>query len=117
MTTLDTVAHVAAHARNQHLPKRIKQLVVSAVRTGLALPDDELDLFVDWCRSLDDVVLAGHAPGPAGYLEASGRLLTGEVVQITVETSGDALRASGLAGVLVLGEVEQYARRRTAVPA
>jgi len=117
VTTLDTVAHIAAHARNHHLPKKIKLLVVSAVQTGLALPDGELDLFVDWARSLEDPLFTGHAPGPTGYLEVSGQLLTGDLVQITVETSGDALRAAGMVGVLVLGQVEQHASKRTAVPA
>lgn len=114
MTTLDTVGHVAAHARNHHLPKRIKLFVASTVQTGLALPDGDLDLFVDWARSLDDPLFTGHAPGPTGYVEVSGRLLSGDLVQITVETSGDALRAAGLIGVLVFGQVEQHTHHRTA---
>lgn len=117
MTTLDTVDHVARHARNHHLPKRIKLFVASPVQTGIALPDGDLGLFVDWARSLEDPLVTGHAPGPTGYVEVSGRLLSGDLVQITVETDGDALRAAGLVGVLVLGQVEQHAHHRTAVPA
>lgn len=111
MTTLDAVAHVAAHARNCHLDKKIKLFVASPVQTGFALPDGNLDLFVDWARSLEDPLFTGHAPGPVGYLEVSGKLLAGDLVQITVETSGDRMREAGLVGVLVLGQVEQFVRR------
>jgi hypothetical protein len=117
MTTLDTIAHLAQHARNHHLGQRIKMLSATSVQTILALPDGELGLFVDWARTLEDPLFTGHAPGPRGYIDVSGRILAGDLVTITVETSGNALRAAGLTGVLVLGQVEQHARHRTAVPA
>jgi hypothetical protein len=114
---LDTVDHIARHARNNHLGKRIKLLSATPVQTVVVLPDDELGLFVDWARTLEDPAFTGHAPGSRGYIDVSGRILAGDLVTIAVETSGNALRAAGLTGVLVLGQVEQYARHRTAVPA
>lgn len=115
MTTLDTVGRVVAHARNCHIDHRIKLFVASPVQTGFALPDGDLDLFLDWARSLQDPLFTGHAPGPVGYLEVSGKVLAGDLVQITVETSGDRMRAAGLVGVLVLGQVEQFARKPVTV--
>lgn len=115
MSTLTTVAHVAQHARNCQLPDRIKLFAASPVQTMFALPDGDLTLFVDWARSLEDPLFTGHAPGPVGYFEVSGRLLSGDLVQITVETDGDAMRAAGIVGVLVLGQVEQFARKPVTV--
>ncbi|MGW4525136.1 hypothetical protein [Amycolatopsis sp. NPDC004378] len=117
MTTLATVAHIAQHARNRHLSDRLAFFCVTEVQTVLVLPDDALDLFVDWARSLENPEMTGVAPGPIGTLEVTGRILSGDPVQITVHTDGDALRAAGLVGALVLGQVEQHARKRTAVPA
>lgn len=117
MTSLDAVGHVVAHALRWQIPGRIKGFSATEVQTGLILPDDDLGLFAQWGSTLDAPLFTGHAPGPIGDLVVTGHVLSGHEVTITVRTDGNAMRAMGMVGVLVLGQIEQYARHRTAVTA
>ena len=112
MTSLDAVGHVVAHALRWQIPGRIKGFSATEVQTGLILPDEDLALFVQWGSSLDAALYTGHAPGPVGDLVVTGHVLSGHLVTITVRTDGNRMRGAGLAGVFVLGQVEQYARRQ-----
>lgn len=111
MTSLDHVGHVVAHAVRWQIPGRIKGFSASDTHTGLVLPDEDLALFVQWGSTLDAPLYTGHAPGPIGDLVVTGHVLSGHEVTITVRTDGNRMRAADMVGVLILGEVEQFARR------
>jgi hypothetical protein len=111
MTSIDNLGHVVDHARRWQIPGTLKMFVATPVQIGLSLPDGDLPLFLRWARSLVDPLFTGHAPGPIGSLEVSGTLMCGRIVHVTVRADGDRMRAEHATGVLVLGQVEQYAHR------
>lgn len=111
MTTVDTLRRVVEHAERWGIGPKMKQFQASGVRIGLAVPDKDLDLFVQWARHLDDLEITGLVPGPIGALKVRGRLMSGHVIEVSVLLDGNDMRTRDLVGALVLGQVEQYARK------
>lgn len=114
MTTVDTLQLVVEHAKRWGIGEKIKQFHASGVRVALAVPDKNLHLFMQWARHLDGLTITGVLPGSLGYLHARGRLLSGLMIDVTVEMDGIDMRALHLYGAIVLGEVEQAARKAAA---
>lgn len=111
MNSLDNVGHVVDHARRWQLPGRINGFIATQVQTGLTLPDNDLPLFVKWAKTLGDPLFTGHAPGPVGDFVVTGHVQSGHFVTVTVRADGNRMRDLGTVGVLILGQIEQYAAR------
>jgi hypothetical protein len=112
MTTLDTLLHVVEHAKRWQIgDHQLKQVSANAAQFAFQLPDNDLDLFMQWARHLEDSTIMGIVPGPIGVLAVRGQIMSGHPVAISVISDGLAMRFHDLMGVVVLGEVEQYARK------
>lgn len=112
MTTLDTLLHVVEHAKRWGISDHpVKQFSANAAQVAFLLPDDHIELFVQWARNLERASITGMIPGSIGALKVKGQILSGHTIEVSVLLDGLDMRFNHLMGALSLGEVEQYARR------
>lgn len=110
MTTLDTVRRMVEHAtRHGLLDHRLGTFAANPHAVNLTVQD--LPGFLAWARTLAQPLYTGHAYGETGELVVTGNILSGHQIGVIHYTDPAALTDAGLVGVLVYGQIEQFARK------
>ncbi|MGW4128004.1 hypothetical protein [Amycolatopsis japonica] len=110
MNQYDFLQHLVDHARAWGIDDQFQRLTFGGPAPTLRLRDFEIETFTAWAKHLCMPMVSVGLSRTS--LVASGQLMSGHRVNVTVRVPSSELDSAGLHGILAVGHLDQLAGTR-----